>query len=494
MSPISPADQAIVGAQLRRLPRGIVDVAWRCPCGKPGVVTTAPRLPDGTPFPTTYYLTCPRAVAGCSSLEANGAMAQMTQRLNSDPELAERYRRAHDRYLAERAELGDVPELAGISAGGMPSRVKCLHVLVAHALAAGAGVNPLGDEALAELGEFWAEPCLPDAPARVGVIDCGTNSVRLLIAQANAAGGLAEVTRDLRLTRLGQGVDATGEFHPDALERTFAAVDDYARQLAEFGAARVRFVATSAARDAGNRDEFFAGIRQRLGVAAEVIPGTEEARLSFVGALAGLPPSRVSSPVLVVDIGGGSTELVVGDAAALQRAVSLDIGSVRLRERFLHSDPPTADEVAAARACVDELLDSAGVDFGGVRTLIGVGGTATSLSALVLGLPEYDRTLVHGSVLDTAEVVGLAERLLAAPVAEVADLPTMHPKRADVICAGALICAAVASRVDVPLTVSETDILDGLALDLLADPGSAPAPRFGRELVDGSAAVPRVGA
>ena len=328
----------------------------------------------------------------------------------------------------------------------------------------------------------------------VAAIDCGTNAIRLLVAEVGPDGTLTDRMRLMRTVRLGEGVDRTGAFAESALTRTFAAVDDYARQLAEFGAARVRFVATSAARDAGNRDEFFAGVRQRLGVDAEVIAGTEEARLSFVGALAGLPPSRVSSPVLVVDIGGGSTELVVGDAAALQRAVSLDIGSVRLRERFLHSDPPTADEVAAARACVDELLDSAGVDFGGVRTLIGVGGTATSLSALVLGLPEYDRTLVHGSVLDTAEVVGLAERLLAAPVAEVADLPTMHPKRADVICAGALICAAVASRVDVPLTVSETDILDGLALDLLADPGSAPASRFGRELVDGSAAVPRVGA
>ncbi len=140
----------------------MVAVAWRCPCGKPGVVTTKPRLDDGTPFPTTYYLTCPRAVSGCSTLEAQGVMAEMSERLAADPELAARYRRAHEAYLADRAALGNVEEIAGVSAGGMPNRVKCLHVLVGHALAAGPGVNPLGDEALAALGEFWNRPCLEE--------------------------------------------------------------------------------------------------------------------------------------------------------------------------------------------------------------------------------------------------------------------------------------------------------------------------------------------
>ncbi len=140
----------------------MVAVAWRCPCGKPGVVTTKPRLDDGTPFPTTYYLTCPRAVSGCSTLEAQGVMAEMSERLATDPQLAARYRRAHEAYLADRAALGHVPEIDGVSAGGMPSRVKCLHVLVGHALAAGPGVNPLGDEALAALGEFWNRPCVEE--------------------------------------------------------------------------------------------------------------------------------------------------------------------------------------------------------------------------------------------------------------------------------------------------------------------------------------------
>jgi hypothetical protein len=160
VEPIGERDQQIVAEQLGRPARAIVSVAHRCPCGNPDVVETAPRLPDGTPFPTLYYLTCPRAASAIGTLEAGGLMARMTDRLAADPELARRYRDAHLQYLARRAEHGSVPEIEGISAGGMPDRVKCLHVLVAHALAAGAGVNPLGDEALAELPDWWvAGPC-----------------------------------------------------------------------------------------------------------------------------------------------------------------------------------------------------------------------------------------------------------------------------------------------------------------------------------------------
>lgn len=162
--PATPDDIAALAAQLGRPPRGIAGIAWRCPCGSPGVVATQPRLPDGTPFPTTYYLTCPRAVAGCSTLEAQGMMGDMTARLAEDAALADAHRAAHDAYLADRAALGDVPEIAGVSAGGMPTRVKCLHALVAHALAAGPGVNPVGDEVLAVLGAFWSAPCLRECP------------------------------------------------------------------------------------------------------------------------------------------------------------------------------------------------------------------------------------------------------------------------------------------------------------------------------------------
>jgi len=162
LSPLSEADAELVAAQLGRPARGVAGVAWRCPSGKPGVVATEPRLADGTPFPTTYYLTCPRAHAACSALEAGGVMVEFSERLVAEPDLADGYAAAHRAYLADRDKLGDVPEIEGISAGGMPNRVKCLHALLGHALAAGPGVNPLGDEVLARVGEFWQRPCLAD--------------------------------------------------------------------------------------------------------------------------------------------------------------------------------------------------------------------------------------------------------------------------------------------------------------------------------------------
>ena len=305
----------------------------------------------------------------------------------------------------------------------------------------------------------------PGAGAPVAAIDCGTNSVRLLVA-AGPAQAPVELERTLRITRLGQGVDATGEFHPDALARTFAACDEYAAVLAAHGVGRLRFVATSAARAAGNGEEFSAGVRARLGVDPEVISGAEEAQLSFDGARGASP--EAAPPALVVDIGGGSTELVLGASGQPVRGTSLDIGSVRLRERFLASDPPTAEQVAGATAHVDALLDASGIDLAAARTWIGVGGTATSLSAIVQGLETYDRARVHGSTVTRADLTALADRLLGSTVAEVLIIPTMVPGRADVICAGALICARVAARVGVDLTVSESDILDGVVAQLLA--------------------------
>ncbi len=162
LSPFTEADAAIVAAQLGRPARGVAAVAWRCPCGEPGVLATEPRLSDGTPFPTTYYLTCQRASSACSTLEASGLMMEFNERLAAEPELAAAYAGAHDDYLAQRSKLGEVPEIAGISAGGMPDRVKCLHALLGHSLAAGPGVNPIGDEVAARLGEFWQRPCLGD--------------------------------------------------------------------------------------------------------------------------------------------------------------------------------------------------------------------------------------------------------------------------------------------------------------------------------------------
>ncbi len=298
----------------------------------------------------------------------------------------------------------------------------------------------------------------------LAAIDCGTNSVRLLISRRESDGRLTEVDRRLHITRLGQGVDATGAFHPDALARTLAAMADFAAQLDELGVARRRVVATSAARDAANSAEFFDGVRARLGVEAEIIPGAEEARLSYLGAVSALP--AVAQPVLVIDIGGGSTELVLGRDGTVEHAVSLDIGSVRVRERFLAADPPTVAEVAAASDHINALLDGCGIDFAAVATWVGVGGTVTSLSALIQGLSVYDRDAVHGSALDAGELAAFTNELLGASVAQVNKYPTMVPGRADVICAGALICRLIGDRVRQPLVVSEADILDGIVAEL----------------------------
>jgi exopolyphosphatase/guanosine-5'-triphosphate,3'-diphosphate pyrophosphatase len=298
----------------------------------------------------------------------------------------------------------------------------------------------------------------------LAAVDCGTNSVRLLVSRL-VDGRLVEVDRRLHLTRLGQGVDATGKFHPDALARTLDAMADFGAELDELGVRHRRVVATSAARDAANSAEFFDGARARLGVEAEIIPGEEEARLSYTGAVGALPD--VAQPVLVMDIGGGSTELVLGSEGQVLHAISLDIGSVRVRERFMPGDPPRPAEVAAATTHIDALLDASGIDFATVATWVGVGGTVTSLSALAQGLATYDRARVHGSVVTHGELDELGLRLLAMPVAAVAQLPTMVPGRADVICCGALIARRVASRLAPELTVSEADILDGLVLGLV---------------------------
>jgi exopolyphosphatase/guanosine-5'-triphosphate,3'-diphosphate pyrophosphatase len=299
-------------------------------------------------------------------------------------------------------------------------------------------------------------------------VDCGTNSLRLLIAEQGPGGELVDLVRRLEIVRLGQGVDATGELHPDALRRTFAATETYARLIRLAGAAsHIRFVATSAARDAGNRTEFFDGVQARLGVVPEVISGDTEARLAFAGALSRLevPPG----PVLVLDIGGGSTELVTGEVdGRVHAAVSLDVGSVRLTERFLTSSPPRPADLQRAAAHVDDQLGRSGIDLTAVTTWIGVAGTVTTLSAVQLGLETYDRERVHSSVLTRSELDQLLLRLSDLSVEEIRAIPGMHPQRADVITAGALIATRVARHVPVPrLVVSESDILDGIALELL---------------------------
>ncbi|WP_425310045.1 Ppx/GppA phosphatase family protein [Ammonicoccus fulvus] len=300
---------------------------------------------------------------------------------------------------------------------------------------------------------------------RFAAVDCGTNALRWLIAEQRGDGVLEPLERELRLVRLGEGVDATGRFAPAAVERTLAALDECADRIRGAGVQGVRFVATSAARDVSNADEFLAAVSARLGLPAEIIDGTEEAALSFTGALAGVP--EPDDPVLITDVGGGSTELVVGTAGRIELAVSLDIGSVRLTERFWSSDPPSTEDVARATAFVDAQLSSMSEVLAGVRSWVAVGGTATTLAALQLGLDHYDSARVQGAELTGDSLAALADRLAASRSAELVS-ELMPPLRAQVIAAGALICHRIQNLVgDVPCIVSETDILDGIVIGLL---------------------------
>ena len=367
------------------------------------------------------------------------------------------------------------------------------------------------------------------SPRRVAAIDCGANSIRLLIADVSPARAeLTDVTRRMEIVRLGQGVDATGRLAPDALARTLGVLEQYAGQIRAAGAAATRMVATSATRDASNAAEFTAGVLAILGVEPEVITGAQEARLSFTGATAELavrgqlagdsgagpqgragPEGRaggksagLAPPYLVVDIGGGSTEFVTGgeatgadgggaaaaaagggaggagpagDGATGLRAISTDIGCVRLTERHLRADPPTQAQVAAATADIDAAIEAAaaavlGGPGPGPKTLVGLAGSVTTVAAIALGLPGYDAGRIHHARIGAAAVHEVAQRLLGQTRAQRAAIGPMHPGRVDVIGAGALILDRIVTRLGfAEVVASEHDILDGIAWSLAAD-------------------------
>ncbi|QUR68673.1 Ppx/GppA phosphatase family protein [Mycobacterium spongiae] len=313
---------------------------------------------------------------------------------------------------------------------------------------------------------------------RVAAIDCGTNSIRLLIADAES-GRLRDVHREMRIVRLGQGVDATGQFAAEAMARTRAALTDYAELLKVHGVQRVRMVATSAARDVANRDAFFGMTADVLdpvipGAVAEVITGTEEAELSFRGAVGELPSA--DAPFVVVDLGGGSTEIVLGEGLEGRGVVagySADIGCVRLTERCLRSDPPTPEEVLAARQLVRERLEPAlrVVPLQRARTWVGLAGTMTTLSALAQDLPSYDAAAIHLSRVAGGRLLAVCEQLIGMTRTQRAALPPMHEGRVDVIGGGAIVVEELARELRAragidELIVSEHDILDGIALSL----------------------------
>jgi exopolyphosphatase/guanosine-5'-triphosphate,3'-diphosphate pyrophosphatase len=303
---------------------------------------------------------------------------------------------------------------------------------------------------------------------RVAAIDCGTNSIRLLVADIDNSGAQARVTdvdRRMIIVRLGEGVDRTGQFSPAALERTFAACRDYAEVIETTGAQRVRFVATSASRDVSNRDEFIEGVRGILGVEPEVITGAEEASLSFSGAVGGLADGVAPAPRLVVDIGGGSTECVLGDTEPIA-SYSVDIGCVRMTERHLRSDPPTAEQIEATRADIAAALDEVErhVPLHEAASMVGLAGTVTTISAIAHHLTEYDPTFLHGSVITAEQIDQVVSELVVMSHDERAAMSVMHPGRVDVIAGGGLVLQAVVRRVGVAaVIVSESDILDGIA-------------------------------
>jgi exopolyphosphatase/guanosine-5'-triphosphate,3'-diphosphate pyrophosphatase len=300
---------------------------------------------------------------------------------------------------------------------------------------------------------------------RVAAIDCGTNSIRLLIADIEGD-SFHEVTRLMEVVRLGQGVDKTGQFHPDAITRTLAAVDLYATEIAKRGVEKIRFCATSATRDATNRDLFIEGVFERLGVHPEVISGEEEASLSFLGATRDLPPS--DGPFLVIDIGGGSTEFVFG-TDKVEFAKSVNIGCVRMSERHFTHDLPDSGQVASATEDIDEAIAQAAkiVPITQAKTLIAVAGTATTVAAAALDLPTYDRYSIHLSRISAEKVHSTSKMFLASTQEQRAALGYMHPGRVDVISAGSLVLSRIMHATSATeFVASESDILDGMAWSL----------------------------
>jgi exopolyphosphatase/guanosine-5'-triphosphate,3'-diphosphate pyrophosphatase len=304
-----------------------------------------------------------------------------------------------------------------------------------------------------------------EQPMRVAAIDCGTNSIRLLIADIDG-NNFREVTRDMEIVRLGQGVDETGQFHPDAIARTLAAVDKFAAEIAKRGVEKIRFCATSATRDATNRHSFVDGVRDRLGIELEVISGDEEAALSFAGAIKDLDPSN--GPFLVVDIGGGSTEFVFG-TSTVEAARSVNIGCVRMTERHFASDPATTEQIELARTDIQVAISQAAavVSITKAKTLVAVAGTATTVAAAALELPEYDRYAIHLSRISAQQTHDAASMFATSTREQRLFLGYMHPGRVDVIAAGSLVLSEIMKATGASeFVASESDILDGMAFSL----------------------------
>lgn len=456
-------DRVAVEALLGRPPRGPSYVVVR-DGGRPVVLRTPPNLPDGTPMPTLYWLVGQEEHWAVSRLEAGGGVKQAESAVAADLVAA-----AHGRYAAERGRAADpdreYEHAPSGGVGGTHEGVKCLHAHLAYHLAG--GDDPIGRHTAELLGLDTSRYLVAGA---VGAVDCGTNSTRLLVLAPDGE----RLDRRMVITRLGEGVDGSGRLDAGAIERTLAVLSRFRAVMDHHGVrpGDVRATATSAAREAANLADFLDPAEEILGSRPEVIGGEDEGRLSFLGATEAL--DRNGGPYVVVDVGGGSTELIAGSqetAGAPVALLSMDTGCVRVTERHLDSDPPPPGAVEAARREVREMTEraiAASDSYRGARQLVGLAGTVSQLTVLALGLDGYDGAKVHHARLARSSVDEWAERLASLTVAERRAIPGMEPARADVILGGAIVLGEVMSCLGYEsLLVSEADILDGVALELL---------------------------
>jgi exopolyphosphatase/guanosine-5'-triphosphate,3'-diphosphate pyrophosphatase len=462
-------DRRAVADLLGREPAGSFEVVVRHEDGSPLVIANAPLLDDGTPMPTRYWLVGEPERAWVGRLESERGVNRAEGEVEPEALLD-----AHRRYAQERDALlpahhtGPRP-FGGV--GGTRVGVKCLHAHFAWWLAGGR--DPVGQWVADHLAAVGNHPSVAGART-VAAIDCGTNSTRLLVRRGLPGGNVVSLDRRMQITRLGQGVDATGSLAPEAIDRTVAVLHAYRAAMDELGVIDVRATATSAARDADNRDRFFDAARDAIGVPFELLSGDEEGALSFAGATADL--RHVRGTALVVDLGGGSTELVSGRIGAdgtpeVIGVESLDVGCVRITERYLTSDPPTPDELARASEAVSQRVAGGFDRVRGARdanTLIGLAGTVSTLASIDHELAEYSREMVHHHRMPTPRILELVTSLTRMSTERRRQVVGMEAARAEVIVGGLVVLEAVLMESRAPdLLVSESDILDGLVASRL---------------------------
>jgi exopolyphosphatase/guanosine-5'-triphosphate,3'-diphosphate pyrophosphatase len=458
------SDVDAVREQLGRDPTTRFEVVARCPVGHPLVIRNEPLDEHGEPFPTTFWLTCPDAVRAVSRVEAGGEIGRLNERYDADRDFAAAVDRAHAEAAEERGRLlAAAREWGGV--GGTRRGIKCLHAHFANHLVGGDDV----------VGAAVADAVEPIHPAqvpgeRIAVVDQGTHSCRLLVVERASDGTLIELANDMVITALGAGVDASGALDPAAVARNERVLARYVRRARALGASTVHVTATSAVRDASNPELYVASVLRHVDTAPRVIDGTEEARLSFLGGTYGLPSE--DGPFLLLDIGGGSTEFVVGrEPGRAEQRVSTQMGSVRMTERAISTDPPAPGELETLQRLIADHLDEAEVavpEIHTARTFVAVSGTATTFQAIALGLDRDDPDRIHRTWLALPDAERVLDDLCRMTAAERSALPVMAPGRGDVIVAGGAILVGTMRRFGIQRAlVSETDILWGLAYDAL---------------------------